>query len=468
MIIVSSRSVNAVGVNFGTQASHTLLPSILVKLLRDNGISKVKLFDSDSWYMNAFAGSGIEVMPGIPNKELQRLSDDYDNARDWVEQNITKHLHDKGVKIKYVAVGNEPFLKGYNGSYLKTTLPAIKNIQKALNEAGHTQIKATTPLNADVYDGTVPSSGDFRSDIKPIMLELVHYLNSIHSPFIVNIYPFISFYQQSANFPIEYAMFDGGAQGIDDKGTHYDNMLDANLDTLSWSLKKAGASKMKIIIGEIGWPTDGDVHANVTIAKRFYNGFFKKMASKKGTPQRPGPIDYYIFGLIDEDMKSIAPGTFERHWGMFYYDGKPKFNIDLTGQGNDQKSVISAKGVQYLEKSWCVYNSKNKDMSKIGPATAYACLNGDCTSLEYGSSCNNLQKTQNISYAFNMFYQMNDQSVEACDFNGIATITNKDPSSDGCRFIIQIQSGGRRRFEDYYRLNSFVGFFVMLLFTALF
>lgn len=57
------------------------------------------------------------------------------------------------ILFRYVAVGNEPFLSSYNGSFLNVTFPALQNIQNALNEAGHgDSIKATVPLNADVYN----------------------------------------------------------------------------------------------------------------------------------------------------------------------------------------------------------------------------------------------------------------------------------------------------------------------------
>ncbi|KAK9187960.1 hypothetical protein WN944_019359 [Citrus x changshan-huyou] len=39
-------------------------------MLKDNGISKVKLFDADQDTMTTLAGSDIEVMVAIPNKEL--------------------------------------------------------------------------------------------------------------------------------------------------------------------------------------------------------------------------------------------------------------------------------------------------------------------------------------------------------------------------------------------------------------
>ncbi|KAK8914109.1 Glucan endo-1,3-beta-glucosidase 8 [Platanthera zijinensis] len=46
----------------------------------------------------------------------------------------------------YVAVGNEPFLKAYRGKFTSSALPALKNIQKALDAAGlGSEIKATVP-----------------------------------------------------------------------------------------------------------------------------------------------------------------------------------------------------------------------------------------------------------------------------------------------------------------------------------
>lgn len=55
-------SVEGIGVNWGTQATHKLPPDTVVQMLKDNGIKKVKLFDSDDSTMSALAGTGIEVM----------------------------------------------------------------------------------------------------------------------------------------------------------------------------------------------------------------------------------------------------------------------------------------------------------------------------------------------------------------------------------------------------------------------
>lgn len=345
---------------------------------------------------------------------------------------------------RYVAVGNEPFLKSYNGSNLKTMFPALENIQKAINEAGHKdKIKVTIPQNADVYESnSTPSEGNFRKDIRDLMVKITHFLNDNDAPFLVNIYPFLSLYQ-NPDFPVEFAFFNGGGKGVQDKNINYNNMLDANLDTLIWSLRKAGVPKLKIIVGEIGWPTDGNKNANIKMAKKFYDGFFKKMATNKGTPLYPGYIEVYLFSLTDENQKSVAPGDFERHWGIFSYDGQPKFPMDFSGKENDVM-LVGAKNVQYLPRQWCVLDNDVKDMSAVPSNVQYACSLGDCTSLVAGGGCSKLDESKRVSYAFNNYFQINNQDVESCDFQGLAKIVKQNASTSDCLFPIAIQSAGMR------------------------
>ncbi|KAE8704895.1 hypothetical protein F3Y22_tig00110432pilonHSYRG00005 [Hibiscus syriacus] len=259
-------NINDLGVNWGTLTSHPIHPKIVVQLLKDNGFKKVKLFDSDPRMVGFLAGTGIEVMLGIPEYKLEFLSIDYEYAQEWVKENCTSNLRHGGVDIKYVAVGNEPFLTSYRGRFNKTAFPAMKNIQRALNDE-------------------------------------------------------------------DFAFFDGG-YAIQDKNVQYTNVFEANFDTLVYALKTAGTPNLSIIVGEIGWPTDGHKVANKANAKKFYDGLFRVLASDKGTPLRPGEIEVYLFGLFDEDTESIKPGNFERHWGIFGFDGKPKFAMDMSGNGS--------------------------------------------------------------------------------------------------------------------------------------
>ncbi|XP_057721782.1 glucan endo-1,3-beta-glucosidase 8-like [Arachis stenosperma] len=434
--------VEGLGVNWGTQATHKLPPDTVVQMLKDNGIQKVKLFDAEESTMSALAGTGIEVMVAIPNIQLADMNDN-DKAKQWVKKSVTRYNFNGGVNIKYVAVGNEPFLKSYNNSFLNVTFPALQNIQNALNEAGvGDKIKATVPLNADVYESPannpVPSSGTFRADINGLMTQIVAFLSKNGAPFTVNIYPFLSLYGHD-DFPFDYAFFDGVTNPINDNGTPYTNVFDANFDTLVAALSKAGYGDLPIIVGEVGWPTDGDKNANTRNALRFYNGLLPRLAANKGTPRRPGYIEVYLFGLLDENGKSIQPGNFERHWGIFGYDGQPKFPMDLSGQ-NQNKMLVGAKNVQYLEQEWCMFNPNAKDLSKLGESITYACTNGDCTALGYGSSCNNLDANGNASYAFNMYFQMQNQNLQACNFGGLAKLSLTNISTDTCNFPIQIKS----------------------------
>ncbi|KAL3841305.1 hypothetical protein ACJIZ3_025896 [Penstemon smallii] len=358
-------------------------------------------------------------------------------------KDVVQLLKDNGInKVKYVAVGNEPFLTSYNNSFVNTTFPALQNIQNALNEAGvGDSIKATVPLNADVYgsptENPVPSAGTFRTDISGQMTQIVQFLSQNKAPFTINIYPFLSLYANE-HFPVDYAFFDGVTNPITDNGIQYENVFDANFDTLVSALKALGFGDMTIIVGEVGWPTDGDKNANINYAAtEGGRRLLPKLAGNKGTPLRPGYIEVYLFGLIDEDAKSIAPGNFERHWGIFRYDGQPKFSMDLSGQQLD-KYLVGAQNVQYLPKKWCMLRQDARDLSKLAENINFACTFSDCTALGYGSSCNGLDANGNASYAFNMYFQVQGQRDLSCNFEGLAVVTDQNISQPNCNFPIQI------------------------------
>ncbi|KAL8103948.1 hypothetical protein AgCh_028239 [Apium graveolens] len=79
-------------------ASHQL-PAKVVRMLKDNGIKKVKLFDANDTTMNALTGSDIEVMVAIPNDQLVAMNT-YNRAKQWVQRNVTRYIYNGGVNIK--------------------------------------------------------------------------------------------------------------------------------------------------------------------------------------------------------------------------------------------------------------------------------------------------------------------------------------------------------------------------------
>ncbi|CAL0319886.1 unnamed protein product [Lupinus luteus] len=212
-------------------------------------------------------------MLAVPNNMLEEMSKDPNVADSWVDENVTSYMYTGGVNIKYIAVGNEPFLKEYNGTYLEATMPILKNIQTSLNNVGFgSKVKATVPFNADIYysldSNEVPSAGDFRPEVIDLTIQIIQFLYLNNAPFTVNIYPFLSLYGND-HFLFDYAFFDGSNRPTRDGDALYTNMFDANRDTFLWALEKSGFPNIHVIVGEVGWPTDGDKNANVQNAKRF-------------------------------------------------------------------------------------------------------------------------------------------------------------------------------------------------------
>lgn len=424
----------SIGVNWGLLSTHRMPPSVVVDLMKDNRIGKVKLFDASPAVLRALMGSGIEVMVGIPNEMLGLLSSSPASSDLWVGQNVSRYVVKGGVNIRYIAVGNEPFLTSYQGQFQSFVVPAMLNLQQSLakaNLAGY--IKLVVPCNADAYEGSLPSQGVFRPELTQIMTQLVSFLASNGSPFIVNIYPFLSFYQ-SPDFPLDYAFFEGSFHPVVDGQNTYYNAFDGNFDTLVAALNRIGYGQMPIVIGEVGWPSDGAFSANLSAARTFNQGLVNHVLSNKGTPLRPGvpPVDVYLFSLLDEEQKSTLPGNFERHWGIFSFDGQAKYPLNL-GNG----VLKNARNVEYLPSRWCVTNPF-RDLTDVSNHTKLACSVADCTTLYYGGLCNAIGDNGNISYAFNSYYQVQKQDERSCDFDGLGMITFLDPSIGDCRFLVGI------------------------------
>ncbi|KAG0592004.1 hypothetical protein KC19_1G217600 [Ceratodon purpureus] len=439
MVASAEIHVSALGVNWGNHAFNPLPPKDVVKLMQINGIKKAKIFDADYDMIRSMAGSGIEVMVAAPNNMLYSLANDPNAATAWVKQNVTQFLFQGGVDIKWVAVGNEPFLTAYNNSYLNTTYPALRNIQTALDQAGHSEVRAIIPFNADVLtDSPKPSGSRFKPEYISQIQPMLEIFNRTGAPFSVNLYPYISKYQ-NPDFPLDYAFFSGTTSPNVDGTIVYQNALDASLDGLITALGAAGYPNMAVMLGEIGWPTDGAPFATVELAGRYMQDMITHLQSGVGTPLRPNSFtEFYLFGLLDENWKSILPGPFERSWGVFYYDGIPKYPLNLnSGLTNLAATTLKALDYPpYMKAQFCVLNDAAVDKTNLTQNVQYACERSDCTALNPGSTCSML--TENASYAFNSYYQSQNQDMNACDFQGFAKVVTTNPSQGLCRFPLSL------------------------------
>ncbi|MQM01844.1 hypothetical protein Taro_034602 [Colocasia esculenta] len=435
----------AVGVNWGTASSHPLPPSkVVAGLLKANNVTRVKLSDADPLALESLSGTGIGVVVGIPNEMLAGLNASRKAAESWVHDNVTRYISGNagggGARIEYVAVGDEPFLLSYGQRYTPYVIGAATNIQLALTGAKlASRVKVIVPCNEDAYHANtgLPSRGHFRPDLNRTMIQLLTFLSMHGSPFVVDIYPFLSV-QQNKNFSMEMALFQPTLHPLTDGRHKYANIFDASIDTLVASLSSAGFSDMDVIVGKVGWPTDGGSNASEVNAQIFMKGLLGHLLSMSGTPLRPKslPSDIYIFSLLDEDLRNLTYGNFERHWGIFTFDGQAKYNVDI-GQGS--RNLANAQNVDYLPTRWCVVNN-NKDTSNVSSSALEACSVADCSALSNGGSCSNISWPGNISYAFNSYYQQHNQNPDSCDFGGMGLITTVDPSVDDCRFPVEIRT----------------------------
>lgn len=97
-----TKGVVGLACNWGLQSTHPLPPNIVVKLMKENGFDKVKLFEADPGALKALGKSGIQVMVGIPNDLLAPLASSVRAAEDWVQQNVSKFISLNGVNIRLV------------------------------------------------------------------------------------------------------------------------------------------------------------------------------------------------------------------------------------------------------------------------------------------------------------------------------------------------------------------------------
>ncbi|XP_043702442.1 glucan endo-1,3-beta-glucosidase 11-like isoform X2 [Telopea speciosissima] len=349
------------GINYGRIADNIPPPESVVKLLRAAKIKNVRIYDVNHSVLNAFSGSGLELVVGLPNEFLKDMSANEDHAMSWVKENVQSFL--PGTHIRGIAIGNE-VLGGSDQELSQALLGAAKNVYNAINTlhlADLIQIQ-TAHSQAVFANSYPPSSCVFNDNVIQYMKPLLEFFSQVGSPFFLNAYPFLAYMYNPKDIDLNYALFQPNP-GIYDEKTklHYDNMLDAQIDAAYAALEAAGFGKMEVIISETGWASHGDTTEAVATASnaRTYNyNLRKRLAKKKGTPLRPKIVaKAYIFALFNEDSK---PGpTSERNFGLFKADGSIAYDIGFRGlQTSSASSSISLTGLDRMESNSSCYPSR--------------------------------------------------------------------------------------------------------------
>ncbi|GLJ18459.1 hypothetical protein SUGI_0327340 [Cryptomeria japonica] len=309
-------------------------PREVVELLKRHNIGKVRIFEAHHEALRALENTGIEVIVGLRNEELEKIAGNQAAANGWVKDNVGAFY--PAANIKYISVGNEVLHYG-NEKYVSYLVPAIRNIQTAVRNANlHKDIRVSTTHASSVLGNSYPpSQGEFRNDLKSTLRPLLNLLAENGSPFMANVYPYFSYAGNKAHISLDYALFKPSAPVVHDEGREYRNLFDAMVDALIAACERAGHPDLPLLVTESGWPSAGDDHdyearaVTVDNAKVYNNNLIRHVSSNQGTPRRPGkPIHTYVFSLFNENLK---PGPeIERHFGLFYPNKNPVYPVNFT------------------------------------------------------------------------------------------------------------------------------------------
>ncbi|XP_009364059.1 glucan endo-1,3-beta-glucosidase 14-like [Pyrus x bretschneideri] len=347
------------GINYGRVGDNLLSPKNVVALIKAAKIKNVRIYDTDRDVLNAFRGTGLEVVVTLPNAMLPDMSLNEDDAVNWVKDNVQSFLPE--TQIRGISVGNE-VLGVAEFELWGALLGAAKNIYKAVKRLKLTDIQIYTPHAEAVFTNSYPpSSCTFNHNVKKYMKPLLEFFSEIGSPFCLNAYPFLVYMANPKNVDLNYALF------LDSKGSydpntnlHYDNLLEAQIDAAYAALEDAGFKNMEIIVTETGWASKGDANetaATENNAKIYNYNLRKRLAMGKGTPLRPKiVVKAYVFALLNENLK---PGpTSERNYGLFKANGNIAYDIGFhgTSSSGDDDSVSDSL---FLEDEHTVSSSAN-------------------------------------------------------------------------------------------------------------
>ncbi|GJN16768.1 hypothetical protein PR202_gb03789 [Eleusine coracana subsp. coracana] len=309
-------TVQSIGVCYGMLGNNLPSASQVVQLYRSKGINGMRLYDPNRAALDALRNSGIGLILDTANDRLGEFASNPSAAASWVQNNVRPYY--PAVNIKYIAVGNE-----VDGGATQSILPAMRNINAALNAAGlGNSIKVSTSVRFDVIaDSYPPSSGRFAQGY---MVDIARYLSSTGAPLLANVYPYFAYRGNPNDIKLNYATFQPGTTVRDDRnGLMYSNLFDAMVDAIYAALEKAGAPGVRVVISESGWPSAGGFGASIDNARNYNQGLINHVG--QGTPKKRQALETFIFAMFNENQKTGDPT--EKNFGLFYPNMSPVYPI---------------------------------------------------------------------------------------------------------------------------------------------
>ncbi|KAL2456174.1 Glucan endo-1 [Forsythia ovata] len=433
-----AQSESFIGVNYGQVADNLPSPPATAKLLQSTAIEKVRLYGADPAIIKALANTGIGIMIGASNGDIPGLASDPNFAKNWINSNVIPFY--PASKIILINVGNEVMMSG-DRNLMSQLLPAIQNLQNALNSANLGGIKVSTVHSMSLLrQSEPPSSGSFDPSNLDLLKGLLGFNSATGSPFAINPYPYFAYHSDPRPETLAFCLFQPNS-GRFDSGTKikYTNMFDAQLDAVRSALNSIGFGGVEIVVAETGWPYKGDsneVGPSMENAKAYTGNLVAHLRSMVGTPLMPGKsVDTYLFALYDEDLK---PGpSSERSFGLFRPDLTMTYDAGLSK--TSQTPLTPKTPVNPAPKAdkgtWCVPKAGVSD-AQLQANLDYVCGRGsDCSAIQPGGACfepNTM--VSHATYAMNLLYQTEGRNPWNCDFSHTATLTSTNPSYNKCMY----------------------------------
>ncbi|SPT17459.1 unnamed protein product [Triticum aestivum] len=438
LLLFSRSEAGEVGVCYGRNGNNLMDPASVVQLLKKNGITSVRVYDTDQGVLDAMKNSGIKMVVAVPNEMLPSAAGDPDWAIQWANNNLLPYY--PATDIRGVTVGNEVFKQA--NEHTSHLVPAMRNVQAALAGLGLADaVKVTTPIALDALKVSFPpSEGEFKDDIaQSVMSPMIDFLAQTGSYLMVNIYPYYAYSSSNGAMDINYVTFRPNGGVVDSRaGLTYYSLYETQLDAVYYAMERLGSSssrnhtkKMRMLRGRRGpkpkVPAIGGESSpggcaycpqslgfTKADAQAYTNNLIKLALSGAGTPHRPEfDISVYIFELFNENEK---PTVEEQNYGLFYPNGQPVYQVDF-GAGDKSSS-------------WCEANAAVGD-ARLQAALDWACGHGaDCSAIQPGKPCYEPDtKVAHATYAFNDYYQRKGRASGTCDFSGAASIVYRQPAA---------------------------------------
>ncbi|XP_039121479.1 LOW QUALITY PROTEIN: glucan endo-1,3-beta-glucosidase 11-like [Dioscorea cayenensis subsp. rotundata] len=328
--------VEALGINYGQVANNLPSPDRVIGLVSSLNITKIRIYDTNPQILLAFANTGIDIIVTVPNEAVPQLTN-RQQAMQWLLSNVKPYL--PATKISGIAVGNEVYTSD-DQTLMVNLVPAMTSIQEALVQLNLDSIIHVSTSNslAVLANSYPPSLGSFRQDIGPLMAQFLQFLATTKSPFWINAYPYFAYKDDPLRVPLNYVLMNPN-NGMVDPYTklHYDNMLYAQVDAVTFAMARMGYGGIEVRVSETGWPSKGDVSevgATRENARVYNMNLVMRQFRNEGTPLRPKQrLEVYLFALFNEDLK---PGpTSERNYGLYEPDGTMTYNLGLTTLKSD-------------------------------------------------------------------------------------------------------------------------------------